>query len=196
MILPAGDAGTARAVRARPVRQSPRHPVPHRQATGSSPQLFPLLPRLPLPRQPFRLGDLLGGHLGGNDFFIMDSIIQIPSYRCRVPGSRKIQPHMSLNVVPRYPLAFRVHEAEIHLRIRQSLISGPSVPLRRLGVVLRKALSLVVHEAEVVLGLGESLIGGPSVPFPCLGGILRDPSAVIVHDTEVVLGLDVSFFRL
>ena len=47
--------------------------------------LLSLRLRPPLPCQPFRLGDLGGGHLGVYNFLVMDNIIHIFPYRCRVP---------------------------------------------------------------------------------------------------------------
>ncbi len=90
------------------------------------------------------------------------------------------------------PLAILVADAQIVLRIGNSLIRGFLVPVDSLLVVLRHPLAILVADAQPVLRRGMPLIRGLLVPVDSLLVVLRHPLAIVVADAQPDLRIDVS----
>src|SRR5277367_2691032 len=148
--------------------------------TGNEPSVAALLRRLPLPRQPLRLGDLVGGHFGGQ--FVARLLCVVIALR-----GRQVVPHVGENVVLRDAVALLVHEAEVGLGEGIVLIGRLAVPFRCFAVVLWRAMAVLVHAAQHSLTVLVGLIGRFAIPFHRFGIVLRDTSAVLVHETEASL---------
>ena len=56
-----------------------------------------------------------------------------------------------------HALAFVVHDAQVGLRLDETLLCGHAVPLHRFGIVFGHTLAVLVLDAQVELRLGETL---------------------------------------
>src|SRR5262249_44748586 len=88
----------------------------------------------------------------------------------------------------RPPLAARIGEAEIVLRLRVALFGGALIPARGLGEILRHAAAFPVHHPELEAGDGVALIGGALEPGGRLGVALRDAAAAVIGGADDRLG--------
>ena len=111
-----------------------------------------LFRRLPVPRHPLRLRDLVGGHKPSQGVAQFGGISM--TLRCR-----QAQPHMGKNIVWRHGYATLVHDAQGGLRYGLALFGRLTEPTQRLSGVLRYAYAILVYAAEGCLRHGIALLG-------------------------------------
>ena len=79
-----------------------------------------------------------------------------------------------------------MHNAQVALRCRITLLGCSSEPLGRLGIVLPHALALEMQYSQVALRLRIALLGCSVVPLHRLGVVLLHASAIEIHDAQAV----------
>ena len=95
------------------------------------------------------------------------------------------KPLHRLATILRNALTLVICQAEIKLRLGDSLLGGETIPLHRLDIILRNALALVIHHAEIELRLGDSLLGGAATPLRRLAIIPWNTLTIVIHHAEI-----------
>ena len=111
----------------------------------------------PFARQPLRLDDLSGRHLGGNVIALFDrSLASVVAHFDRhfargivSARHRQVEPHMSADIVLRHSLAVGVHHAEVVLRAGVALVGSLAKPCDGLRVILGHSLAIGISQAVV-----------------------------------------------
>ena len=99
-------------------------------------------------------------------------------------------------VIHRHTLALVVHQRQVELGSRVTLLGGQGVVLDGLEVIQLDALTHVVHVGYGELGLGITLGCSFAVEFEGLGIILLDAFTIVVTLRQFPLGLGITVERL
>jgi hypothetical protein len=130
------------------------------------------LRRLPLPRHPLRLCDLLGGHLGGHLIALDCPLDGVYCISCKRRTRRsQVEPHIGLHIVLRHAFALLIHQPEFNLRGVVPLLGRLAPPRDGLHVVLQHAFALLVLQPEEGLRAGVAPIGGLAKPDESLNSL-------------------------
>ena len=74
---------------------------------------------VPLASEALSLGDLLGGHPGGDDVAVLHPLVPVLARRL---SDGEVGPHVRLHIILRDALTVAVHEPEVVLRVGESLV--------------------------------------------------------------------------
>ena len=124
--------------------------------------------------------DLLEGHQFGQLVSLFGGLQKL--------DRRQIQPRIRCNVV----LIDRIHDAEVHLRIRVALLGRQPIPAHSLGVILRHSYASHVYVAELTLRIGVALSSSQPIPADDLSRVLLDSFACRIHGAEAPLRIGVA----